>query len=128
MLKPKVVLLGNFDTELMNALNKEGIAVCFFQDFDNLDALNGDILLVDKDLEEQALQILKLQTMVPVIYNNTQNFVEFDANREVGFAFIYKNFSAFSQFAAIIRAIETFKFPYDWKNLLKEVQEVVKRV
>ena len=25
MVKPKVVLLGNFDTELINAFNKEGI-------------------------------------------------------------------------------------------------------
>ena len=128
MVKPKVVLLGNFDTELINALNKEGISVCFFQDFDDIQDLEGDILLVEKSMEDQAMQALKLKTMVPVVCKDTQMFVEFDANREVGFAFVYKDNSKFSQFAAIIRAVETFKFPFDWKNLLKEVQEVLKRV
>lgn len=128
MSKPKVVLLGNFDTELINALNKEGIGVNFFQDFENMDQLTGDILLVEKGLEDQAMQVLKLQAMVPVVYVENQMFVEFDANREVGFAFIYNSTTAFSQFAAVIRAAETFKFPFDWKNLLKEVQEVIKRV
>lgn len=128
MVKPKVVLLGNFDTELINAFNKEGIGVCFFQDFENISDLEGDILLVEKSMEDQAIQVLKLKPMVPVVFKENQMFVEFDANREVGFAFLYFDNSIFSQFAAVVRAIETYKFPFDWKNLLKEVQEVIKRM
>ncbi|MBT5346684.1 hypothetical protein HOJ01_00280 [bacterium] len=128
MVKPKVVLLGNFDTELINAFNKEGINVCFFQDFENISELEGDILLIEKNMEDQAMQALKLKPMVPIVYKENQMFVEFDANREVGFAFLYVDNSMFSQFAAVIRAVETYKFPFDWKNLLKEVQEVLKRV
>ena len=42
-------------------------------------------------MEDQAMQALKLKTMVPVVYKDTQMFAEFDANREVGFAFVYKD-------------------------------------
>ena len=31
-------------------------------------------------MEDQAMQALKLKTMVPVVYKDTQMFVEFDAN------------------------------------------------
>ena len=35
--------------------------------------------------------------------------------------FILKNPTAWEIFAAIVRALETYKFPYDWENLITEV-------
>ena len=125
--QPIVVMLGEFETELMTGLNKEGIKVRFFNDFESYDDIDGDILLVDKNFEKQAMSILKMKTMVPVVYVENKFFVEFEPNREVGFAFVYNDDHYLSQFAAVIRACETFKFPFDWKGLMAEVKAVSKR-
>ena len=42
---------------------------------------------------------------------------DYDATKESGNAFIYKEKSPWNIFAAVIRALENFKFPYDWKNI-----------
>jgi len=126
--EPVVILLGSFEADLISALNKEGIKVRFFGDIDNYQDLDGDILLIDKALEAKAFTVLKLKTMVPVAFHENQYFVNYEPSREHGFAFLYKNNDSYSQFAAIIRAVESFKFPYDWKNILSEVKSVVDRV
>lgn len=45
---------------------------------------------------------------------------DYDPNHETGNAFIYKNTSPWSVFAAVVRAVETFKFPYDWKHIIRQ--------
>ncbi len=45
---------------------------------------------------------------------------DYDPNHETGNAFIYKNTSPWSIFAALVRAVETFKFPYDWKHIIRQ--------
>lgn len=45
---------------------------------------------------------------------------DYDPNHETGNAFIYKNPSPWSVFAALVRAVETFKFPYDWKHIIRQ--------
>lgn len=54
--------------------------------------------------------------VVPVISN--QDFVEnYNPVQESGNAFVYSKGSPWSFFATLIRALENFKFPYDWKNI-----------
>jgi starch synthase len=46
------------------------------------------------------------------------NFSEnYDPAQEKGNAFIYNAGSPWSMFATFIRALENFRFPYDWKNI-----------
>ncbi len=42
---------------------------------------------------------------------------DYDPKREKGVAFVYKDNSVWNMFAAIVRACETYKLPYDWKNI-----------
>jgi hypothetical protein len=42
-------------------------------------------------------------------------------NEESGNAFVFGKKDAWGVFAAMVRAIETFKFPYDWKFIVKKV-------
>lgn len=42
-------------------------------------------------------------------------------NEETGNAFVFGKKDAWGVFAAMIRAIETYKFPYDWKFIVKKV-------
>lgn len=42
-------------------------------------------------------------------------------NEESGNAFVFPKKDAWGVFSAMVRAIETFKFPYDWKFIIKKV-------
>ena len=42
---------------------------------------------------------------------------DYDGAKESGNAFTYNEGSAWSFFASLIRALENFKFPYDWKTI-----------
>jgi hypothetical protein len=45
---------------------------------------------------------------------------DYNPNKEVGNAFIYKKINKWGMFAALVRARETFKFPYDWNNIVRQ--------
>ncbi len=42
-------------------------------------------------------------------------------NQESGNSFMYKKKNQWGVFAAIVRALETYKFPYDWKNIVRTI-------
>lgn len=50
---------------------------------------------------------------------------DYNPNHETGNAFIYRTGDSWSIFAALVRALETFKFPYDWKNIVRQGLETV---
>lgn len=50
---------------------------------------------------------------------------DYNPNRETGNAFVYKNDDHWCIFAALVRALETFKFPYDWNNIVRQGLETV---
>lgn len=50
---------------------------------------------------------------------------DYDPNKETGNSFISRNSDAWSVFAALVRAAETFRFPYDWKHIIKQALRAV---
>lgn len=51
--------------------------------------------------------------------------VDYNPNRETGNSFTYKNDDHWCIFAALVRALETFKFPYDWNNIVRQGLETI---
>jgi len=45
--------------------------------------------------------------------------LDYNGAKEVGNAFVYIENSPWSFFASLIRAMENFKFPYDWKTIME---------
>ncbi len=43
----------------------------------------------------------------------------YDPNQESGTAFLYDSPTVWHAFAAVVRALETYRFPYDWKTIQK---------
>ena len=43
---------------------------------------------------------------------------DYNGSKETGNAFVYNETSPWSFFASLVRALENFKFPYDWKILM----------
>lgn len=56
--------------------------------------------------------------VVPVTPSNPL-VVDYDGAKEEGNAFLYKEKNYWSLFAALVRALENYKFPYDWKTIQK---------
>jgi len=78
----------------------------------------SNITFISADSDECADEAVKCMNygVVPVIME--KDFTEnYDPVQEKGNAFVYKKNSPWSFFATFIRALENFRFPYDWKNI-----------
>ncbi|MEK7529213.1 MAG: hypothetical protein AAB592_05595 [Patescibacteria group bacterium] len=73
------------------------------------------IVLPSPSKRSQAFQ----NATVPVC-ERADDTHDFDPIKEAGNGFFYQNKNKWEIFAAIVRALETFRFPYDWKNVQKE--------
>ncbi len=73
------------------------------------------------------IEIAQEKKAVPVSFDFlTPEFPlqNYDPVEEKGNAFLYKNFNPFTIFAALVRALENYKFPYDWEtNILRRGEE-----
>lgn len=58
---------------------------------------------------------------VPISQMNGNSTADYDPLKERGNGFYFKNPTKWEIFAAIIRALETYQFPYDWENLMREI-------
>jgi hypothetical protein len=66
------------------------------------------------DIEEMLLNgAIPISTARPEIK-------DYNPNKEIGNAFVYKKRNKWGMFAAVVRARETFKFPYDWNNIVRQ--------
>ncbi len=85
----------------------------------------SDIILIPT-LSEECAEETKIAMGYGVIpVTPQQNFAEdYNPNQERGNAFIYSKDSPWNLFATLIRAIETFRFPYDWKNIAAGAMEI----
>ncbi len=57
--------------------------------------------------------------VVPLVPSGLIGAENYDPNREKGNSFIYNGMSQWSMFSALVRAMETFKFPFDWKCVVR---------
>ncbi len=60
---------------------------------------------------------------VPVAPELNVATVNYNPVQEKGNGFYFKNTTAWDIFAALVRALETYQFPYDWDNVLKAAQK-----
>ncbi len=79
-----------------------------------LEASDMSLIFSFNDVQE-----ILLNGSVP-ISPNMEGIMDYDPNRETGNSFVYKENDYWCIFAALIRALETFRFPYDWANIVKK--------
>lgn len=76
-----------------------------------------DIALVD-EINSTNLLGLKEHKLVPLA---GKGVIPFDPIAEKGNGFKFEPQNSWSLFAAFVRAAETYRFPYDWQNIVKAV-------
>ena len=84
--------------------------------------LGFDCIVTDNNLE--WIQSYFAQGITPIIPNNhylKTILSEFDPLDAVGNSFFYQEENVWSMYYALIRYIENYKFPYDNRNLIKNV-------
>jgi len=57
--------------------------------------------------------------VVPVAPADTDGLDNYNPVQESGNAFTYDQPDVWRSFTAIVRAMETFKFPFDWRTIQK---------
>lgn len=80
----------------------------------------ADMFLCPSDSSEAQRELAQTLHFQVVPISLPQSGVEnYDAIQERGNAFLFERTTPWSFFAAVIRALENFRFPYDWKNIQK---------
>lgn len=130
-IRPRLMLVGSFDDLFLEALIELGFDFKINKSSKPTANADYDVVVIDSDRSDQALDYVKKYKAVPVVYSENKNFgVEFfsdyNAQTEQGNAFLYNKNTTWHLIDAVLRASETFKFSYDWKNILKEVSDVAK--
>jgi hypothetical protein len=82
------------------------------------------VVLFGKD--ENLLKKAWKEGVVPITQAFDGSIVDYNPNTESGNAFIYENANHWEVFAAIVRACETYKFPYDWKFIVRSCTKSAK--
>lgn len=79
---------------------------------------SSDIALFCAPADETELRACLGHGVVPISPASSM-LTNYDPNQEDGNAFTYDQLTHWHCFAATVRAIETYRFPYDWKTIQK---------
>lgn len=60
--------------------------------------------------------------VVPLAPKGLKGTENYDPNKEKGNSFIYEGSGPWVMFSSLVRAAETFKFPFDWKCIVRNAK------
>lgn len=110
----EVVILADSDAD---GLKSDKLKILPYERMNRIKLLQAaDMAMIFSftDIEE-----LLFNGVIP-ISGSRPEITDYNPNRETGNSFIYKKEEPWSIFAALVRAVETFKFPYDWKHIVRQ--------
>lgn len=70
-------------------------------------------------LSEEAVDNALDAMVVPLAPKKMPRLQNYDPNREKGNAFTFEKMNPWLMFAAMVRACETYRFPFDWKCIVR---------
>jgi starch synthase len=82
-------------------------------------------LFLSKDPSAKELSLCLQYGIVPISLPH-QLLEDYNPIQETGNAFLYENETKWNCFAQLVRAVETHKFPFDWKTIQRHCQEKVR--
>ncbi|MFC1600400.1 hypothetical protein ACFL3T_05210 [Patescibacteria group bacterium] len=118
---PIIYVATSIKNEVYNTL-QEGLAhldakILDEEDFDKAIVKANIVILINEnhDKVKKAWE----NGVVPITQELDPSVVDYNPNTESGNAFVYQNANEWEIFAAVVRALETHKFPYDWKFIVR---------
>ncbi len=124
---PKILLYGNFDDWFLEGVQTLGYD-CKISNLSNLKNVKGgfDIVLFGWDKKGKVKEVVAEVKAVPVLMKGVKGFTDYVPQKEQGNSFKYKKNTSFHQLEALIKAIECFKYPYDWSNVKSACLDTIK--
>ncbi|MFC1810960.1 hypothetical protein ACFLZH_05655 [Patescibacteria group bacterium] len=118
---PVIYLAASVKNEVLNTL-REGLShlnaqVITEEDFENGLKKAHMVVLLNDDLSE--IKKAWENGVIPITAKFDNSITDYNPNNESGNAFVFENANQWEIFAAVVRAVETFKFPYDWKFIVR---------
>lgn len=116
------ILPANFIVFHSSITEHEGKNIAFENNIEEFNMLWVDAMLCSCD--DIKLESVMEIWVVPIVNNNNylgKILVEFHPGRAEGNAYLYEKNSYWSAYYALIRYLENHKFPYDNRNLVKNV-------
>ncbi len=83
-------------------------------------------LLLAPPKEDEELETLLRYGVIPVS-PEIATLENYNPVQESGNAFVFAEQTAWQCFAALVRALETFKFPYDWRTIQRHAMDAVEK-
>jgi len=118
---PVIYLAASVKNEVINTL-REGLShlnaqVITEEDFEKGLKKAHMTVIIDENLD----QVRKAweNGVVTITTKFNDQITDYNPNTESGNAFVFENANEWEIFAAVVRAVETFKFPYDWKFIAR---------
>lgn len=105
--------------ELEKGLKTLDVDFSVIPDANSFGDVNAALLL---EHNENILNEIRRKHCVPIAPMNGNRAIDYNPVEESGDGFYFKDATAWDVFAATVRAAETFKFPYDWENLLRALE------
>jgi len=86
----------------------------------------SDMALFFSENDDEVLRASLRYGCVPIAFSSDllENYAP---AQESGNAFVYEEMNQWQCFASIVRALETFKFPYDWRTIQRHAIECMER-
>jgi len=76
------------------------------------------------DEKMATLNVLFDKGVVPIAHEKSPLLANYHPNEETGNSFTYADKNPWGVFAALVRACETFHFPYDWQHIIRGILKV----
>jgi len=80
-------------------------------------------LFLTQTSEREEMEICLRYGVVPVAPEGTATLDDYDPVQETGNAFLFSSPTPWNVFAQLVRAMETYKFPYDWRTIQRHGME-----
>ncbi|MBI5151918.1 hypothetical protein HZA39_00110 [Candidatus Peregrinibacteria bacterium] len=78
------------------------------------------MIMMNDAVDENFLYDLWQNGIIPIAIEGIDAISNYNPNNETGNAFTYASKNIWEIFAAVVRGIETYKFPYDWKHIIRQ--------
>lgn len=85
----------------------------------------ADMALFCAEPTQSALEQCLTYGAVPIAPATT-HLEDYNPIQETGNAFLFEKANLWNAFAAVVRAVETHKFPFDWRTIQKHCMEAAK--
>ncbi len=84
-------------------------------------------LFLSASVPQEELHCALAYGVVPVSFPAPM-LEDYNPVQETGNAFVYTHATIWHCFAALVRAVETYKFPFDWRTIQKHCMETAKNL